>query len=150
MFSFDPLVEKIFEKFKDAQLAPVFQEQINLLREHLVYMGEKTATAEKELAKAEVKLEVQAQELERLRSQLAAFDGRARLVEIGPCFVKETADGRPLEGVYCPDCKMPMNKEHYRGNHEVYYLCMKCSIRLPAALVESPLIQYKAARKIPD
>lgn len=150
MFGLDPFVEKAFEKIKDAGLAPVFQEQINLLREHVAFMAEKLTAAENSLAKAEGKLEAQAEEIEKLRSQLAAWNGKAKLVEIGPCFVKETSDGTPLEGVYCPDCKMPMDKGEYGASGELYYHCMKCDVRLPAEIVDSPLAAYHRALKTPD
>lgn len=150
MLSLDPIIEKIFEKFKDAKLAPVYLEQLNLLRDQMAFMGEKLVYAEKELAKAEGKLEAQAEEIEKLRSQLAAWNGKAKLVEIGPCFVKETSDGSPLEGVYCPDCKMPMDKGEYGVPGELYYHCMKCDVRLPAEIVDSSLAAYHRALKTPD
>ena len=143
MFSLDPIIEKIFAKIEDAKLAPIQREQLAMLHDYVAFLGEKLAAGEKALAKAENALEARNAELEDLRSRLAAFDGRAKLVEIGPCFVKETVDGRKLEGVYCPDCKMPMDRGEYGADGEIYYHCMKCSVRLPVGMVDPALDAWK-------
>jgi len=147
LFSFDPFIEKAFEKIKDAGLAPVYLEQLNLLRSHLAFISERLATMEKDAAKAENMLEAQAEELQYLRSRLSKYDGKAKLVEIGPCFVKETPDGKSLEGVYCPNCQMPMDKGQYGTGYNYYYQCMKCNLRLPCELVEPSLTAYKNSAK---
>lgn len=144
MFSLDPFIEKAFEKIKDAGLAPVYLEQVTLLEAHLGFLSERLAAAEKELAKAEDKLERQAQELENLHFQLSAFDGKAKCVEIGPCLIKETASGIPLEGVYCPHCQSLMEKGQYRAYSSVWvYMCCKCNYELPAEAVESALTSFR-------
>lgn len=147
MLGLDPFIEKAFEKIKDAGLAPVYQEQINLLRDHLAYMSEKMAAIEKELARAEGKLETQTAELEKSRSRLALYEGKAVLVEVGPCFVKETSDGMRLEGVYCPSCHMPMHKGAYGYNGDERYQCMNCPLKLPCEIVDTALAAYDKGSK---
>ncbi len=142
MLGLDPFVEHTFEKIKDAQQAPVLQEQLSLLRSHIAFIMDKLATAEKNLAKAEAELEAKTKDVETMRSQLAAFDGKAKLVEIGPCFVKVTAQGKRLPGVYCPACHMPMHKGEYRVAGIYHYACMKCDIKLPCELVDGPLADW--------
>lgn len=139
---FDPFIQKAFDKVKDAGLAPVYLEQINLLEQHVAFLSEKLAAAEKELAKIEGKLETQAQESERLRSQLAAFDGKAKCIEIGPCIIKETASGARLEGVYCPHCQSVMVKGRYQYRSTDSYMCWKCDYEIPAEMVEHALESF--------
>ena len=99
MFSFDPFIEKSLEKIKDAGLAPVYLEQVTLLEAHLGFLSERLAAAEKEL--------------ESLHSQISAFDGKAKCVEIGPCLIKENASGIRMEGIYCPHCQSLMERGQY-------------------------------------
>lgn len=140
---FDPFIQKAFDKIKDAGLAPVYIEQINLLEQHIAFLSERLAATEKELGKAEGKLETQEQELAKLRSQLAAFDGKAKCIEIGPCLIKRTPDGRRLNGVYCPHCHSIMQKGEFHSYSDgLYYLCCKCNFEVPAEIIDSALLDF--------
>ncbi len=131
MFSFDPFIEKSLEKIKDAGLAPVYLEQVTLLEAHLGFLSERLAAAEKEL--------------ESLHSQISAFDGKAKCVEIGPCLIKENASGIRMEGIYCPHCQSLMERGQYRAYSSVWvYMCCKCHYELPAEAVESALASFRS------
>ena len=140
---FEPFVQKAFDKMKDAGLAPVYLEQVNLLEQHIAFLSDKLAHAEKDLAKAENKLEEANKELVELRSRLASFDGRAQLLEIGPCLIKTASSGQRLEGVYCPHCHSYMEKGKYKPFSDDYvYLCSKCDFMLSSKVVESALESF--------
>lgn len=142
---FDPFIQKAFDKIREAGLAPVYLEQINLLEQHIAFLDTRLAAAEKDLARAEGKLETQEQELEKLRSQLDAFDGKAKCVEIGPCLIKKAPDGKPLNGVYCPHCRSVMQKGQFHAYSDTcYYMCCKCKFEVPAAIIETALNTYPA------
>ena len=131
MFSFDPFIEKSLEKIKDAGLAPVYLEQVTLLEAHLGFLSERLAAAEKEL--------------ESLHSQISAFDGKAKCVEIGPCLIKENASGIRMEGIYCPHCQSLMERGQYGAYSSVWvYMCGKCHYELPAEAVESALASFRS------
>lgn len=78
---FEPFIEKAFQAIKNAKLAPVLLEQVNTLEQHLAFISEKLTNSEKDLAKAEAKVEEQAQEIQFLQAQIATFDGKAKSIE---------------------------------------------------------------------
>jgi hypothetical protein len=137
---FDPFIQRAFEKIKDSGLAPVYLEQISLLEKHVAFLSDKLDAKEREFAKAENRLETLKEELESLRSMVAASDGKAICIEIGPCFVKQDKTGRSLAGVYCPHCLSRMKKGEYADyGSEIMYICCQCFYRLPLEPVESAL-----------
>lgn len=138
---FEPFIEKAFQAIKNAKLAPVLLEQVNTLEQHLAFISEKLTNSEKDLAKAEAKVEEQAQEIQFLQAQIATFDGKAKSIDIGPCLVKETVSGQRLEGVYRPHCLSVLEKGdiHYGS---VHYFCRKCNFEAPVDAVESALEHF--------
>lgn len=139
----DPILEKIFEKLKDAKLAPAYLEQINLLQQHVDFLSDKLALTEKELAKKESKLETAENELAGLRTQITSFEGKAKDIEIGPCFIKETHSGKRLKGIYCPHCRSIMEKGQYTAYSDtISYRCTHCKYEVSTEAIDTALADF--------
>lgn len=141
----DALATKAFDMAKDAAIGPVYAAQIQMLGEHINYLQTQLEDTKSKQIKAESKLEAQIEELENLRSQLATFAGKAKCIEIGPCFIKQAQTGQPLDGVYCPHCQSLMTKGQYSsyGDNFSYMCCnSKCYFTIPADDVERALAEF--------
>ena len=139
----EPFIEKAFEKIKDAKLAPIYEEQLNLLKEHIAFLSEKLMYKEKELGEAEYKLNDLEKEVKQLQSELLQFDGQAKSIDIGPCFVKLDKEGVLLYGMYCNKCKNILIKAGgvYGKNG---YWCKTCSSILPREVVDRAFNDFLA------
>lgn len=147
---FDPFVQKAFDKIKDAGLAPVYGEEINLLGKHINFVETQLEDAKEKLAEYKYQFKIQEEELARLLEEVASFDGKAKLVDIGPCFIKEDKAGERLEGFYCSVCHTVMERRTYYGHkREHTELCQKCNIEIlavVASLVDTAFSAYQKKR----
>lgn len=140
----EPFVEKALEKLKDASLAPVYLEQISLLEKHITFLNDKLSHAEKENIKLESKLEIIEKELEETRTKLESLEPTSKIIDIGPCLIKETSTGIRLNGFYCLKCRAFLKKGQYDMHSEDWsYMCTECHRQIPAEDVESAFAGFQ-------
>lgn len=133
-----------------AEEGKVIAARIKLAAEHLEFTETKLKTFEKDIAKLEVKNENLEQEHSKVKAELAKLDGSAKLVDIGPCCVKEDKYGNELLGFYCSDCKRILTHEETvdsldgKGAARTFqYSCYKCNMFLDAIQVDQALNSYQ-------
>ncbi|MDR1946528.1 MAG: hypothetical protein LBQ51_05110 [Desulfovibrio sp.] len=139
----EPFIQEIMNSLKSSKRLPSLDEKVSVLESHLAFLSDNLTVKEKELAKAEIKLESMTAELECLRTCLAALDGKAVCIDIGPCFIKQDKSGKRLEGIYCSHCHSLMKKGQYADyGEEFVYICCQCSYRLPVESVDRAISDF--------
>lgn len=142
---FSALTQKGFELAKDASIAPVLQEQIKLIAMQLEITETKLESSEKNIAKLEIKNENLEKELTQTKTEFAKLDGSAKLVDIGPCYIKEDKEGNKMQGFYCLKCKVIMERNKW-GSFDVGQpdedLCRMCNMMIHSDIIDKALQDY--------
>lgn len=70
-----------------------------------------------------------------IKAELASFDHKAILVDIGPCLLKRNKQGQFLPGEYCHKCHEPLKPGQYHDYKS--YFCERCLTYIKATDIES-------------
>lgn len=137
-----------------AEEAEVLAARIKLAADHLSFTETKLEASEKDIAKLEVQNETLAQELAKVKEELAKLDGFARLIDIGPCSIKKDKENIELNGVYCNDCKGVLTFSPAEWVSTSYldsakgcsvhatYFCSKCKAVFDDDMIKKALSNY--------